>query len=511
MRPPKQNDNPLALASFVWPSFYQDSVQLMLLARTIRSRAGVSEAAALMGTPMNHDIMLQAGLVGENGMDAGPNDLMLAVEADSRGIALEAIEEAKAALLTRERSVVGGGRDFSPSSLEGALAAAPDSSLAMISLPGAYAPREAMNALRRGLHVFLFSDNVSVDDEVALKREAIRRGLLLMGPDCGTAYIGGAGLGFANVVRPGRVGCVAASGTGLQSLASQLDALGEGISHGVGVGGRDLSAEVGGLMTLGALDFLSADPETQIVALVSKPPAAEVLPKIEEALESLQKPHVVCFLGAENPRWAKSLEDAGRAVAEILQGERRLPEDSFARMGWKERIASLGRERSPGGGGILGLFSGGTLAHESRLIIGSLLGEEIAWNGEAGRHRILDLGDDRYTAGKPHPMIDPQPRAEMVREAATDENTGVVLFDLILGRGSAADPAGALARAIREAGSRARSLLFVASVVGTANDPQDMGGQIGVLEEAGAVVLPSSAQAARFAAALIRPELLDAG
>ena len=210
--------------------------------------------AALMGTPANRDILLQAGLAEKNEVDAGPNDLVLAVEADSRELALEAIEGAKA-LLTQERVVGGGVSDFSPSSLAGALAAAPDSNLAMISVPGAYAPKEAMSALRSGLHVFLFSDNVPVDGEVALKREAIKRGLLLMGPDCGTAHIGDVGLGFANVVKPGRVGCIAASGTGLQSLVSQLDALGEGISHGIGVGGRDLSAEVGGLMTLHALDF----------------------------------------------------------------------------------------------------------------------------------------------------------------------------------------------------------------------------------------------------------------
>ncbi len=181
----------------------------------------------------------------------------------------------------------------------------------MISVPGAYAPKEAMSALRSGLHVFLFSDNVPVDDEVALKREAIKRGLLLMGPDCGTAHIGGVGLGFANVVKPGRVGCIAASGTGLQSLVSQLDALGEGISHGIGVGGRDLSAEVGGLMTLHALDFLSSDPDTEIVALISKPPDAEVLPKIEEALKSFDKPHVVCFLGARKPGMGRNFGGCG--------------------------------------------------------------------------------------------------------------------------------------------------------------------------------------------------------
>ena len=325
----------------------------MRLAREIGEKKGVSEVAALMGTPANHEILLQAGLAGDGEVEAGPNDLVLAVEADSQELAHEAIEEAKA-FLTQARVAGGDASDFSPSSLAGALAAAPDSNLAMISVPGAYAAKEAMDALGSGLHVFLFSDNVSVDDEVALKREAIERDLLLMGPDCGTAYIGGAGLGFTNVVKPGRVGCIAASGTGLQAVASQLDALGEGISHGIGVGGRDLSAEVGGLMTLHALDFLADDPETDIVALISKPPDAEVLSGIEEALENFGKPHVVCFLGAENPDWAETLEDAGHAVAAILKGETYRPENFFAQAGLKERIASLEPGSALDGGGRSG-------------------------------------------------------------------------------------------------------------------------------------------------------------
>lgn len=498
----------MAHASIVLPSFYQDSVKLMRLARRIRERAGVSEAAALMGTPMNHELMRRAGLADEGGIAAGPNDLVLAVKADFRKIAIDAVEEAKT-LLEQGRLAVGA-RDFSSSNLAGALAAAPDSNLAAISIPGSYAAKEAMDALRRGLHVFLFSDNVSVEDEVALKREAVKRDLLLMGPDCGTAYIGGVGLGFANVVKPGRVGCVAASGTGLQALACQLDALGEGISHGIGVGGRDLSAEVGGLMTLHALDFLADDPETQVVALISKPPAAEALPGIEEALDKLEKPCVVCFPGAKNPDWAESLEDAGRTVAAILKGESRRPENFFACAELKKRAASLRRAGGPGGAGVLGLFSGGTLAHESCLILESLLGD-VSWNREEGRHRILDLGDDRYTVGKPHPMIDPAPRAEMLLESALDETVGVILFDLVLGRGSAPNPAGPLARAIKEARGKAKPPFFVASVVGTAGDPQDVGAQTRILEDMGVVALPSSAQAARFAAALVRPELLEDG
>ncbi len=490
----------MPLASLVLPSFYQDSVKLMRLARTIRGRTGVSEMAALMGTPMNHEIILRAGLVAEEGVSAGPNDLILAVEADSEERARGAIEEAKA-FLTQGGAAESAARGFAPSNLAGALAADPEASLAMVSVPGAYAAREAMTALESGLHVFLFSDNVAVEDEVALKREAVARDLLLMGPDCGTAYLGGVGLGFANVVRPGRVGCVAASGTGLQALASQLDALGEGISHGIGVGGRDLSAEVGGRMTLHALDFLADDPETEVVALVSKPPAPEVLPKIEGALARLGKPHVVCFLGAHNPDWAQTLEEAGHAVAAILGGGQRPPDDAQVEI--EEKRAALGPPEDLAGAGVLGLFAGGTLAHESRLILESLLGA-VSWNEENGLHRILDLGDDKYTLGKPHPMIDPETRAEMLARAGEDTRVGVVLFDLILGRGSAVDPATPLARAIRGAGPR--KPLFVASVVGTAEDPQGLDEQRRILEEAGAVVLSSNARATRLAAALVRQE-----
>ena len=481
----------------------------MRLAREIRKKPGVSEMAALMGTPANHEILVQAGLAEESEVEAGPNDLVLAVEADSGALALEAIEDAKV-ILTQARAAGGEASDFTPSSLAGALAAVPDSNLAMISVPGAFAAKEAMDALRGGLHVFLFSDNVSVDDEVALKREAIDRDLLLMGPDCGTAYIGGVGLGFTNVVKPGRVGCIAASGTGLQAVASQLDALGEGISHGIGVGGRDLSAEVGGLMTLHSLDFFADDPDTEVVVLISKPPDAEVLPEIESALKNFDKPHVVCFLGAANPDWVETLEDAGHAVAAILKGESYQPENFFAQAGLRERIASLKPGDALHGAGVLGLFSGGTLAHESRLILEDLLGE-ISWNEDAGYRRILDLGDDRYTVGKPHPMIDPESRADMIAATAADEHVGVVLFDLMLGRASSQDPAGPLARAIKEAIGKGRRPVFVASVVGTADDPQGLDAQVGILEDAGVVVLPSNAQAARFAAALVKPELLGVG
>ena len=265
---------------------------------------------------------------------------------------------------------------------------------------------EAQRALRRGLHVFLFSDNVSLDDEIALKRLAVERGLLCMGPDCGTAYVNGVGLGFANVVPRGRVGCVAASGTGLQAVVSRVAALGEGVSHGIGVGGRDLSAEVGGIMTLLALEALAADATTEAIVVIGKPPAAEVVPRLESAIARIAKPVVVCCLGARPAgagagSWVETLDDAAELVVATLQGQTwrpRLftdPADVRARLAEVPAKARRGR--------ILGLYTGGTLAHEAGLVLKPLV--------EASAYSLVDLGDDELTRGRPHPMLDPEARS----------------------------------------------------------------------------------------------------
>src|SRR5262245_19460411 len=307
----------------VWRSFYQDSMVLMHLAQQLRGLPGVREAAALMGTPANQELLASAGPAIPDSKDAAAGDLVLAVAAESEAAATAALAAARGLFEERKRAQRAAGRAL-PRTLDSALRTLPDANLAAISVPGAYAALEATTALRRGLHVFLFSDNVSLEDEVRLKQLAVRKRLFCMGPDCGTAYINGVGLGFANVVPRGRIGCVAASGTGLQAVASHLAALGEGISHGIGAGGRDLSAEVGGAMTTFALEALAADPATEVVVVISKVPAPKVMPVLEASIRAVPKPVVVCCMGAparnEPGLWVATLDEAAVAAAAVANG-----------------------------------------------------------------------------------------------------------------------------------------------------------------------------------------------
>jgi FdrA protein len=496
----------MAVRGVVRRSHYRDSMALMRLAEALRALPGVREAAALMGTPANHEILASAGLATAETKDASPGDLIIAVMAESDAAADAALAEVERILTEQRPAHTTAGRAL-PRTLDGALRQMPDANLAAISVPGAYAKLEALRALRRGLHVFLFSDNVSLADEIELKRLAAERRLLCMGPDCGTAYVNGVGLGFANVVARGRVGCVAASGTGLQAVVSRLTALGEGVSHGIGVGGRDLSAEVGGLMTELALEALAADPTTEAIVLISKPPAPTIVPKLEAAIARITKPVVVCCLGAlpltaGAARWVATLEDAAESVVATLRGDAWTPRAFGDPADVKSRLACA-RAQAPRGQGILGLYTGGTLAHEADLILEPLVGRDA--------YRLVDLGDDEFTRGRPHPMIDAEARASRVREAGRSDDVGVLLLDLVLGRAVHPDPAAPLASAVydarRAAQAAGRVLLAVASVVGTEHDPQGLARQIATLESAGVEVLPSNAQAARFAALLIRPEL----
>ncbi len=492
----------MVVRAAVRPSFYRDSVALLEVARELRALPGVRDAAALMGTPANHELLAAAGLATSEVQTAGPADLVVAVAAESEAAAETALAAAERCFAARRRSLEAAVRIL-PRTQESARRHLPGANLAAISVPGAYAAAEARRALRQGLHVFLFSDNVPLADELALKQLALARRLLCMGPDCGTAYVGGVGLGFANVVPRGRVGVVAASGTGLQAVAAHLAALGEGLSHGLGVGGRDLSAGVGGLMTGLALEAFGRNPATALVVLVSKPPAPSVLPTVEAALAALGKPAVVCALGAlprPGPgRWVATLEDAAEAAAATLAGRAWTPRPFGDPAAVRARLARA----SPARGALLGLYTGGTLAHEAACLLASLLGP--------APYRIVDLGADELTVARPHPILDPEPRAARLREAGRDPAVGVILVDLVLGRAAHPDPATPLAAAIRDARAAAagdrRTLAVVASVVGTDGDPQGLRRQAAALEAAGCEVLPSNAQAARFAALRLRPDL----
>lgn len=483
--------------------FYLDSVALMRLSRDIAAQPDVIEAALMMGTPANKRILADAGLFSRDGEDAASNDLIVAVRAQNAEAAAAAITAAEAAL-AKPRAPVAGAGAVNPRSLRGALRAMPDATLALISVPGDFAAAEAHKALRAGLDALIFSDNVSIDAEVSLKREAKSLGRLVMGPDCGTAILNGVPIAFANRVPRGSVGIVGASGTGMQEVSCLIAQNGGGISQAIGVGGRDLSQTVGAISTLTAIDMLDADPATRHIVLISKPPHPDIARAVLARVAASAKPFTVCFLGASglpvpsNARLAPTLLEAAMAAL----GRASLPFDAQAVHG----------TRTARDGAIIGLYSGGTLGAEAQLVLlrgGRGVASNIPVPGArpltadgTGANRILDLGTGDFTRGRPHPMIDPGVRNQMLRATLADRNVAVVLLDLVIGLGAHADPAGEIAAVLRAAPAERPHV--VASVTGTEDDPQVRSWQVAALERAGALVAPSNAHAAELALVLAR-------
>ncbi|WP_395653543.1 DUF1116 domain-containing protein [Phycicoccus elongatus] len=480
---------------------YHDSVTLMQVSKAVAATPRVSAVQVAMATELNVEVLTGMGFTVPG--DAGANDLLIAVRGqDPEGVSagLAAVDAALSDLRRRTSAPQGMGAPPEPRTLGSAIERG-EANLVVISVPGGHAVIETHDAIDRGASVMLFSDNVSVEDEVALKRAADAADVLVMGPDCGTAVVSGVALGFANVVRRGPVGIVAASGTGAQQVMCLLDAADVGVSHCLGVGGRDLKAAVGGLAAKAALRALAADEATQDVIVVSKPPAQEVLDELAALAAELKLTVRWAILGAGRPDLTTSTE---RALAEAGRG---IPT-------WPSRVAEDG---DPGtrGAALRGLFCGGTLAEESILIAAPVLGrvmsniahdEDLLLTGamDGPGHLVIDFGDDGLTRGRAHPMIDPTLRMERIASEARDAECGVLLLDLVLGHGAHPDPAGDLAEAIRAAKAAAgRDLPVVVSLVGTDSDPQDRAAAEAALADAGASVFLSNAAATRHALALL--------
>ena len=479
---------------------FQDSVTLMVLSRDLSAAPGVNRVSVMMGTPANKDVYRETGLWHETLSAATPNDLCVVVDSDDDDPA--AAEAMAAQLKERLAELARGSRRAGypvARSWRRARALLPDANVALISIAGHYAFEPARQALEDGCHVMMFSDNVDIEQEFELKSLARARGLLLMGPDCGTAIIRSAPLAFSNRVPSGPIAVIGASGTGIQELTSQIARLGGGITHALGLGGRDLSERIGGISALTALDLVARDAASRVVAFVSKPPAAAVKARILEAMQALGKPVVALFLGERPDRrnigavhLARTLDEAAMLAFELA--------------GTDERASSL-----PGvaGRGVCGLYTGGTLAAEAALLLAEALElEHDAAHAEghmlrSGGHRIVDLGDDAYTRGRPHPMIDPAARNEMIMGLAGDPAVGVLLLDVVLGYGAHPDPAGEVARAVtalRAARGDNSPLVAIATLTGTVGDPQDHGGQAAALQEAGIVIADSTRAAVMLAA-----------
>jgi succinyl-CoA synthetase alpha subunit len=509
----------MARATKILRNFYRDSVSLMQLSSTFAKLPGVEQASAIMASANNISLLKEAGLLGET-IEAGANDLLIALQGDDAALTA-AMAAAESALNQNPPPMSGNGKQsaMAPRSIEMGLGNMVGATLALISTPGEYAAAEAFKALRLGLNVMLFSDNVELKDEIALKRYAQAHDLIVMGPDCGTAIINGIPLAFANVVRRGDIGVVAASGTGLQQVTCLIDRWGKGISQAIGTGGHDLHRDVGGISMLQGLKALATDQSTSVIVLISKPPSAEVAKRVLEVAGGAGKPVVVNFLGADpegirrpNVFAAATLEDAAAAAVALADGRR--PEENKP----KRPPFAMPLKLAPGQQYLRGLYSGGTFCYEASLLLKKNLGQvysntpvdpkdrlDDVWTSKG--HTVIDLGDDLFTRGRPHPMIDHRLRNERILKEAGDPEVAVILLDVVLGYGSHPDPASEMAPVIQKAKALAdkagRHLAVVGFVCGTSLDPQDLSKQEATLRDAGVTLAESNAQAVRLAATVV--------
>ena len=495
---------------------YYDSVVLMQLQRSLADQASVLDAGVVMGTDANKDLLTQSDLLAPAAQAAAADDLVIVVRAEDDAAAQAALDRVDD-LLAERRGGGGIEEDYLPKSLETADQTLPEAQWVLVSVAGRYAAGVARDALRLDKHVFLFSDNVSVEDEVSLKHMAVDKGLLVMGPDCGTAVVNGVGLGFANRVRRGPIGMVAASGTGLQQVSCRIHQLGGGMTHALGTGGRDLSDAVGAVTARQGLDLFSRDPETKVIVLVSKPPAPKVAEDLLQAARSAGKPVVVDFIGYSPPaqrvgnlHFVRTFDEAAALAVELAA-------DALS----AEPEAELNLERYVSGQRYLrGLFSGGTLAYEALLILQDYLpvvysnaplkkGHNVLDSSMVSQeHTIVDLGEDEFTVGRLHPMMDNDLRIRRLYQEVDDPEVAVILLDVVLGYGSHPDPASELAPAIVKARAQAkkagRYLEVVAVVVGTDEDPQGLEEQIAQLKAAGAKVDTSNDAVVHYVGQLVQ-------
>lgn len=491
---------------------YYDSAFLMKLQRSLSQLAGVEDAGVVMGTEENKDILNHIQLVDQQVLDAKPDDLVIVVRAQTGNDAEEALSQVDNLLVQRSTEL---DKQYRPKSLETAAKMLPGASWTLISVAGRFAAGVARKSLELGKHVFLFSDNVSVEDEISLKKEAAEKGLLVMGPDCGTAMINGIGLGFANKIQKGPIGVIAAAGTGLQQVTTRIHQLGSGITHGIGTGGRDLKESVGAMTFLMGLDVLARDPDTKVIVMVSKPPAPKVAEKVIRKARLINKPVVVNFIARKptarqdgNLWFATGMDDAAALAVELAQNPPEI-----------KPVAGLKLERFASGQKYFrGLFSGGTLAYEAQFLLEEYVGRvwanapiikenKLKDSLTSEEHSIVDLGEDEFTVGRLHPMMDNEMRIRRLMEESKDPEVAVIMLDVVIGYGSHPDPASeiapAIAKAKAEAEKEGRYLEVVVVATGTDLDPQNLDKQIAQLRAAGAWVSSSNEEVVRYAGRIL--------
>jgi FdrA protein len=502
---------------------YFDSVTLMLVARDASKIEGVLDAAIVMGTAQNKSILEMSEMLLDEFKNASDNDLIIAVKAKDEAAAVSGLKKTEE-LLEKSRQKTTESSEYMPKSIESALKVLPGANMVIISVAGKYAAEEAMKALQHELHVMIFSDNVPKDKTLEVKQLGREKGLLVMGPDCGTAIINGAPLGFANVVNRGDIGIVSAAGTGLQEVSSIISNEGGGISQGIGTGGIDMKKDFGGLSFLTGLEALIADPQTRVIALISKPPHPEVLERIGEVLKINKKPVVAAFLGAD-PALVRSigaiptssLEEAALLSVSLSKGismEQFNKEIEESENKLKELAKGLAKQLQPEQKYLRGLFQGGTLAYETQVILKDMIGDinsnvpldpklGLADSWRSVGHTVVDLGEDEFTVGRPHPQIDFALRNKRILEEAHDKSVAIIYLDVVIGHGTNLNPGEELAPVIAKAKKVGNSLIIV-NVTGTDRDPQNKSNVVKMYKDAGAVVLERNASASRLAGYILQ-------
>ncbi len=513
----------MAVKGIIKRGEYFDSVTLMLVAREATKFEGVEDAAIVMGTVQNKSILENSNMLLEEFMKASDNDLLIAVKADSEKVCEDGLKKVEE-LLKASRQKISEKSEFLPKSIEGALKMMPDANMAVISVSGKYAAEEAMKALHKGLHVMIFSDNVPKEKAIAVKKLGREKGLLVMGPDCGTAIINGAPLGFANVVERGDIGIVSAAGTGLQEVSSIISNIGGGISQGIGTGGIDMKKEYGGLSFLTGLEALLNDPETKVITLISKPPDREVLEKIGSIIKSSNKPVVAAFLGSD-PEIVRSigaipvsnLEEAAVLSVSLSKGS---SIDDFRKQveirdeELKAQAKDLSKRLKSGQKYFRGLFQGGTLAYETQVLLSNFITNihsnaplnptlklKDSWISEG--HTVVDLGEDEFTVGRPHPQIDFQLRNRRILEEAEDSSVAIIYLDVVIGHGTNKNPGEELTPVLEEVRKIGNAIVIV-TVTGTDRDPQNKRVIMEMYKNAGAIVFERNASATMLAGYIIR-------
>ncbi|MCE5283437.1 MAG: acyl-CoA synthetase FdrA [Deltaproteobacteria bacterium] len=504
---------------------YLDSIFLMNAAKEIMKIKGVKDAILLMGTDMNKTVLKEVGGLTPEAMAAAPNDLILSLDLEDGNIAKDVLAFLESLIAGKEKNQHEEETVFP--SLNKAIDASPDANLVFISVPGEFAAQEAKTALNRGLNAFIFSDNVPIEDEVELKKMALEKGLLVMGPGCGTSVINHVSIGMMSTINEGSIGIVGASGSGIHQIATLIDRQGLGISQAIGTGGRDLSKEVDGITMIQGIHFLEKDQNTKVIVLVSKPPAPAPAEKIFDLVRKSAKPVVIFFLGGDQQQikavgahGALTLEEAAMKAIKLANNEA-IPPENFIEA-CKTRLAPLAAEEKgklfPGQRYLRGLFCGGTHSEEAILLLQDMIGSlyanvsfgncrKVANPHSSIKNTLIDMGDEEFTKGKPHPVIDPSILKDRLWKEGSDPEVAVILFDLLLGYGAHRDPVGTIEETLaairRKAHEEGRHVSIVASICGSTRDPQGFEEQKTRLEALGVKVLPSTAQAAILSGLII--------